>query len=193
MITPITELEAVNMMLASIGEAPINTLDVAGLVSARTAYTLLKRTSLEVQQEGWHFNTELQMKLPLNSGGEAHLPSNTLRVDVSGPDEWRKVVQRGTRLYDVEKHSYKFDRDLTVDLVVGLGFDELPQAARHYITVKAGRRFTNGLVQNDLMFRFADIDERQARADIIQHDAETGDFNVFFDRDIAHYTVARRF
>ena len=48
MTTPTTELEAVNIMLSTIGEAPVNNLD-SGLVDAETAETILKNVSRDVQ------------------------------------------------------------------------------------------------------------------------------------------------
>ena len=45
-----TELEAVNIMLSSIGEAPVNSLS-SGLVDAELAQTTLHNVSREVQAQ----------------------------------------------------------------------------------------------------------------------------------------------
>ena len=52
-----TQLQAVNSMLSTIGEAPVNSLD-SGLVDAETAETVLNEVSRDVQSFGWNFNTE---------------------------------------------------------------------------------------------------------------------------------------
>ena len=54
-MTPNTKLEAVNIMLSAIGEAPVNRLS-SGLVEAETAETILNQINRSVQAEGWHFN-----------------------------------------------------------------------------------------------------------------------------------------
>ena len=55
--TSMTELEAVNVLLTTIGEQPINsfwnqTTDVT------IARQVLNEVNREVQSQGWHFNTE---------------------------------------------------------------------------------------------------------------------------------------
>jgi hypothetical protein len=58
-----TELEAVNAMLASIGEAPIDSLDGATQSDVQTAINILRDTTREVQTEGWRFNTEFGFEI----------------------------------------------------------------------------------------------------------------------------------
>lgn len=73
-----TELEAVNAMLASIGEAPIDDLDVAATTMAdvRIAVSILRATARDVQTEGWRFNSEFGLQVE-NSGSYT-------RVDTDG-------------------------------------------------------------------------------------------------------------
>ena len=58
-----TELESINIMLAAIGEAPINSLTGTLPVDARLAQSTLTEVSKEVQSEGWSFNTEIDVTL----------------------------------------------------------------------------------------------------------------------------------
>ena len=51
------ELPAVNEILASVGQAPVTTLDQTN-PDVAIAYDTLINTSREVQSEGWLFNTE---------------------------------------------------------------------------------------------------------------------------------------
>ena len=60
-----TELEAINIMLAAIGEAPINKLTDTLPVDARLAQSTLTEVSKEVQSEGWSFNTERSAQNPM--------------------------------------------------------------------------------------------------------------------------------
>ena len=79
-MTATTELEAVNVMLAAIGEAPINSLTGTLPVDARIAQTTLNETNKDVQSEGWHFNTEIDVVLTRDASNADH---NILRGDPS--------------------------------------------------------------------------------------------------------------
>ena len=62
-LSPMTELEAVNAMLLSIGQAPVNTLEVAGIKDVSFARLMLHNTNRQVQSRGWWFNRELGYEL----------------------------------------------------------------------------------------------------------------------------------
>ncbi len=57
-LTPTTELEAVNAMLAAIGEAPISALEGATQADVQIALALLRMTTREVQSWGWRWNLD---------------------------------------------------------------------------------------------------------------------------------------
>jgi hypothetical protein len=176
--TPLTELEAVNVLLSCIGEAPVNVLDDTGLVDVATARATLGEVSRLVQNRGWNFNCEQKYPLTRNVDGELHLPANTAKVKPSADFSDLKLTQRGTRLYDRENHTFVFTKDITVDLTVLLPFDELPQAARHYITLRAARVFQGRVQGAETNYRFTEDDEAQALVDFSDAESDTGDYNV---------------
>ena len=51
------ELQAVNQILASVGQAPVTTLEQTN-PDVAIAYDTLQQVSREVQAEGWTFNKE---------------------------------------------------------------------------------------------------------------------------------------
>ena len=55
---PITELDSVNILLAAVGEAAVSSLETATTVDVTQAKNLISNINREVQQKGWHFNTE---------------------------------------------------------------------------------------------------------------------------------------
>lgn len=187
LLTPATELEAVNGMLSVIGESPVNTLEDSGHVDAITALRILRTTSREVQSQVWHWNTEKGYRLtPTVPEGHLSLPANTLRVDTVGASKTLDVVQRGTRLWDRRRHTYQFDHAVTVDLTLALAYEELPEAARHYIAIRAGRIFQERVLGSDTLSSFAERDELQARRVLEEAEAETSDFNL-----LGSWAVAR--
>lgn len=188
LLAPTTELEAINAMLATIGEAPVNSVEDNGVVDAVTARQLLRSTSRECQSYGWHWNTEKALKLPLTfPDGFCMLPMTCLRVDTVNGSASTDVVQRGNRLYDRREHSYSFKTPLTVDMVVLLAFEELPEAARMYISAKAGRMFQERFVGSDTLSQFNRRDEMMALANLQNAEAETADANILTD----NYSVFR--
>ena len=60
-----TELSAVNSILGSIGQAPVTDLDLTGNPNPEISfiYNILTEVNKDVQNEGWHFNTEYHIKL----------------------------------------------------------------------------------------------------------------------------------
>jgi len=111
-----TKLDAINTMLSTIGEAPINTLEDIGSVDAVMAEQILDSTSREVQGRGWHWNTEKEYLISLDSNGYLWLPPTVLRADDSDGRLGKDVVVRGQRLYDRVNHTYVFDKDMKVEL-----------------------------------------------------------------------------
>ena len=77
-----TELECINIMLAAIGEAPINSLVGTLPVDARIAQSTLTEVNKSVQSEGWSFNTETDVTLTRDGSNHVNLPADVLRVNV---------------------------------------------------------------------------------------------------------------
>ena len=76
-----TELEAINIMLAAIGEAPINSLTGTLPSDVRIAQDTLTEVNKEVQSEGWSFNTEIDVTLTRDGSSQVSLSTDILRVD----------------------------------------------------------------------------------------------------------------
>lgn len=187
---PMTELESVNLMLTTIGETPVSTLAVTGDLNVSVARQMLYDVSREVQTEGWYFNTEKNYPLARDVDNYITVPSNTLSVDLAKELGYLDVVMRGTRLYDKEKHTYVFDRDLKVDLVLFLEWDMLPQSARQYITIVAARRFQRRLLGDDFTDTVTREEEIRARAQLDDADAWERDYNMMDSFDV--YETLRR-
>jgi len=179
-----TKLQAVNMMLTTIGEQPIENLnDKAGLQDASIAEEILNNTSRQVQSKGWVFNLEYDKIIALNGNSEAELGDNILRVDTSSKvrSSTTDLVERDGKLYDRIKKTYKFDAAVTVDIVKYISFDALPEIARRYISVKAARIFHDRVVGSGELHRFFQEDELSAWSDLLEYQSEVGDFTIFDD------------
>ncbi|WP_197729914.1 hypothetical protein [Rhizobium ruizarguesonis] len=181
-LTPTTELEAINLMLSVIGESPVNTVEDTGLVDAVVARQILIQSSRDVQLVGWHWNTEIDYPVAASfPEGELTLPPNTLKVDTAGADASLDLVQRGNRLYDRKNHTFNVGRTVYVEIVLLLPFDQLPEAARSYIVMRAARQFQERMVGSETIWQFNSRDELRAWANLMSSEAETQDLNVFND------------
>lgn len=189
--TPTTVLEAVNLMLSTIGEAPVNTVENSGVLDAVTARQQLSIINREVQTRSWHWNSEENVTItPSHPEGFIILPSNTLRVDTTGRSAGIDVVQRGNRLYDRRNHTYVFGSPVTVDMTVLLPFEELPEAARVYISIRAARKFQESVLGSSDISQFTLRDEIMAKATLEEAEADTADYNIL--NNISVLEVMRR-
>ena len=178
MLSPTTELEAINTMLSTIGESPVNTVEDTGNVDVVIARQILQTVSREVQARGWHFNTEINYTITPDSDGYLVLPKTVLKVDTVYPDSSKDVVVRGSRLYDREKHTYVFTDAVKVDMTILLTFDELPEVARNYVTIRASRIFQERVVGSDTLHAFNSQDEARAMVSLMEYEADTADLNI---------------
>lgn len=179
-----SEIEAVNALLATIGEAPINSLEGQLTTDASMALSTVHEVSREVQTEGWSFNTEEKYPLVPDQEGFIYLPSNCMSIIFPRPTlEEKNIVQRGMRLYDKEEHSYKFKRTLYADVIMLLPFEELPEAARRYITIRAARVFQQRVVGSDTLHKFNQWDELHARSILLDTESQVSNANILTGRD----------
>ena len=123
----LTKLQAVNIILDSIGETPISSL-TSGLPDGESAEAKLDEVKLEVLSKGWHYNTE-DIKLKRNYQNEILLPVTYMRVDTIDSDRDTNVSVRVNlskrKLYDLTKKVFTFDKDLLCRVTVNFEFEDL--------------------------------------------------------------------
>lgn len=183
-MTPNTKLEAVNIMLSAIGEAPVNRLS-SGLVEAETAETILNQINRSVQAEGWHFNREKNVQVDPTYAGEIILAKNTIRADAM-PEHNSEfdLTQRGGKMYDLTNHTFNIGKSIKLDIVYELDFVDLPAVARRYIAVKAARILQDQIVGAGDLHSFGQNDEMEALIQLKDFENETADFNIANNYDV---------
>lgn len=151
------ELDAVNTMLTSVGEAPVSSLSLSGQYPLDQAKSILSEVSRAVQSSGWAFNTEEGFTATRDGSNQITLPASTISF-VPEDSEDIDPVLRGLRLYDRKAHSYTFTKDVTGTLISVLGWDELPQVARQYITIAAAKTMQGRTSVPDSTYRYTQED-----------------------------------
>ena len=194
--TRTTELEAVNTILSTIGEAPLSTLTGSLPVDGTMAKSVLNEINREVQSMGWHFNTQPKVTLSKDAGNNTiPLATNVLRVELN-PYKHSKtdydIVQRDNILFNLVTNSSTFTEDLEeVKVVYLLDFSEIPEQAKRYITSRSARVFHDRTLGANTLHKFSLEDEEKALIVLRQAEASTGDYSVF-DSPEQIYTVSRK-
>jgi hypothetical protein len=172
-------LEAVNRVLQMMGEAPVNSLNGQyGL--ALQAQDSLNDVSRRLQSEGWSFNTDREKLLQRDaSTNQIAVGPNISRVVI---DPYRypalDIVQRGGRLYDRFNNTYVFDEDLYVDLTIILEWEELPEHARQYITIKSGRQLQEAILGSVDLTKINLTAEMEAKALFLDEETVVNDHSM---------------
>ena len=179
-----SKLDAINSMLIGVGEAPVNTLN-SGLQEAEIAAITLDTISREVQSAGWSFNTDIRYTLSTNSLGHIPVPSNCLQIDTTSlrRDYDTDIVLRNQKLYDRTKNTFVFTDEVVVDMVQLFEFEEIPEVARRYITLRAGRKFQENILGSETMTSLQYKDEQQALFALREAESQVADFNIFDNYD----------
>ena len=175
----LTELNAVNSVLAAIGQSPVTTLDFENPETS-FVYNLIQECSRDIQDEGWVFNRESVYPLTPNAEGFIMIPSNVLRMDVSHNDVYRNsdVIKRDGKLYDKLNHTFIFlQKTIYFDMVWLFPLTDLPSVFQRYITNTAARRAAIQMVDNPQLAQLLQTQEGQSRAACMEYEANQGDYN----------------
>lgn len=139
-----TPLDAVNAMLATIAQEPVTALEPSQSAYADKALVALQNADLLIQSKGMEANREYNWPLSMDADFKVPVPANTLRIDASYcSQEKRRLTQRGGFMYDRERRTFDFSGqgEVTVDAILRLTWEDLPQTARTLIWAMAAQRF----------------------------------------------------
>lgn len=197
LLIPSTELEAVNRMLASIGQSPVNTLEVSGIPDVTRARRFLREVLLDVQTHGWSWNRDINYELQPDPDGNIVIPASALEVDPS--DKTANYVVRWNSnigqlaLYDPGEQTFVFEDPVEVDITWAFEFNELPQAARTYVAIAASRKFQAQTVSSATLDGYNQNDEDAAWRRLDRMERRVRDTNSFRVNREASRMLRRRF
>ena len=90
---------------------------------------------------------------------------------------------RGGKLYDRIKHSYTFTEKQELDVQWLFEFEDLPEAFKNYITIRAANVFAGRSVGSQEAVSFGQREEVVARATLLEYDTQQGNYTIFADSD----------
>jgi len=179
MATPSTRLEAVNIMLSAIAQTPVPSLGSGVNALADMAETILDEAERDVLSQSWYFNTEYKVSFPIDSDSFIQLGDNIFHADSEDPTV--HYTKRGQRLYNLTDHTYEFTGAVELTVVYGLGWEEMPETARSYVTAKAGRMIAERYDRDTSIIRSESRNEAEALLRLTKEDAEMADANPLVD------------
>jgi hypothetical protein len=180
----------VNSILGAIGQSPVTSL-VFNNPEISYIYNILRDSNVDVQNEGWSFNTEDHLQQTPDDDGYITIANNVLRLDVTDgwKDRYTDVVKRNGRLYDKVQHTDVFTNDLYLDFVYLYAFEDIPSVFQRYIIYKASGRAATQLVANADLVKLLATQESLARASCIEYECNQGNNTIFGFPDNTNYAT----
>lgn len=184
-LTKTTKLQAVNTILSTVGEPPVNSLS-AQRADSLIAQTVLDEITREVLSYGWQFNTDEKVVMtPETSSGYIYVSDSVVRVDMDPAySQNYDIALRGNRLYNRVTNSYAFVEPITVLQVHLMDFDDMPEPAKRYVTIRAARVFQDRMVGSPTLHAFTAQDEVMALAKMTEYENDVGDYSIFHSTDM---------
>lgn len=173
-----TKLEAINVMLQAIGEAPVADIEDTGNADVVSALDVLSEIRVSVLTRGWYENTIEESTLSLTVDNKIPTPSNVLRLVPIDNSSDVKATIRGDFLFDVENNTNIFDAALKVKLIQDLPWEDLPEHLQHFIKVRAARTLVQRDLGDGVETRFTAQDEARAEAEARKIDTRQKKLNT---------------
>ena len=178
------ELPAVNEILASVGQAPVTTLDQTN-PDVAIAYDTLLNVSREVQSEGWSFNTEEYVKFTPDSNDEIVIANNILQIDLHDEvDNEYEAVRRNGKLYEKFNHTFewpstKWSNGVRCNVVYFYDWVDLPRPIQDYIVARTASIVSSRIVGDGQQYQFLQQKEQYNRAMALEYECNQGDYTIF--------------
>ena len=171
-------LASVNVMLQMINELPVsNDVELAEILEAQVASSVLIETKKEVLSDGWDFNQDKDYEFPQDSNGFIAVPANVL--DISSTDG--NIIMRNWNLYSKKDQTAIFDKPQKMDVIWDLDFNTLSHPIRHYITIRAALKFQARTIMDTNVYGYSQKDEENAYIVARRSEGFTGRYNMLTD------------
>tara|TARA_R100001443_G_scaffold37246_2_gene51004 strand:+ start:1451 stop:2095 length:645 start_codon:yes stop_codon:yes gene_type:complete len=180
-----SELNAVNQMLQSIGQAPVTTLEQSN-PDVAIAYDTLMQVSRDVQAEGWTFNKEYHYSMALNSDGTVDVPEGMLQCMLS-PDKAENANKRAVlrsrdsvsptgsvvrKLYDIISHTFIWTDKPCCDIVWFHDYVNIPVTVQSYIIARASTMFAQRTTGDQVQVSMLQQQEAQVKAYALEYETQ---------------------
>ena len=173
-----SKLTAVNEMLAAIGAQTVNSLTERVIPEVTIAIQTLDQINKRVQEQGWHWNTDLDYEVSPDSNGKLPWGFDWIRFDTKPGQYDLDLVRRGSFLWNRRKSTYVISKTVKGTLVRFLTWDELPEPVRGYIIARATRKFYAEQIGDQVRLSELGRDEVLAKAAMMRAVTDQADHNI---------------
>ena len=175
MITATSKLDAINIILSSIGSDPVNTINEEIDVDVANACRMLDRASRDIQRKGWDFNTyTLTLSPDQYTGKVPWIPTIISYRSTDGTP----YVKRGENFYDIENQTFQFKQPIHLTAIMMVDFEDLPDAFKNYIAARAAMNFQTRYMGDTANSQDLALSVQEAYQDIVTYDMNMGDYNM---------------
>lgn len=192
---PSTKLDAVNLMLMSIGQTPLNTLDTTGIRDAALAELTLDMQTRQVLSRGWSFNTDIDFEVAPDVSNNVLVPSDALQM-IPMLNTYNYVVRdnSGTRMmYDRDENTFTITDTIEYRIVRAFQFVECPETMRGYLMTRSARIFQTQIVGSQVLREYTKEDELDAFAALKRHERRNKKMNIFRTGTDSNQIIQRNF
>lgn len=177
-------------MLMTVGEITVTAIDSQSY-EVDKADEILSEVVRELCQESHFYNTEYDVTLSADGNSQYAISSNI--VSFIPNSAGLNVTIRNGYLYNLDTGSDEFsEATITGKKNYLLDFDELPETAKRYATIRASRIFADRFVGSQGIRAFSLQDELEAKALFMQGESYAGRTNMIADSYSTIRTVLRR-
>jgi hypothetical protein len=147
------------------------------------ALNTLREVSREVQAEGWSFNKEYDYPITPDSNNEVKISNDILQMDLNQSytqNMNRDSINRGGKLYDRTKHSYKWtDETLYVDITWEMSWGSIPEPVQAFIVARAASIVSSRIIGDPNQYQMLQQKEAFARSMALEYECNQGDYTFF--------------
>ena len=153
------------------------------------AENILDETIAEMCQDSYVFNTEVDVTLSPDVSNNINVPATYIQIRDTTQEY---VIRDSGLLYSMQAKSNEFTADITVEVVYLLEFEDLPEAAKRYCTIRAARIYADRMVGSKDIRAFTERDEIEAKAKLFNYEAGVDRLNMLTDSAAVSYIHNRR-
>ena len=175
MLTATSKLDAINIVLSSIGADPVNTIDEEIDVDVANAVRMLERTSRDIQRKGWDYNTYALTLSPLAFTNRIPWIPTIISFQAADGGSYAK---RGDYFFAMTRQTPEFTADIQISAIMAVDFDDLPDCFRNYIAAKTALDFQAHYMGDSTIAGDLSLAVQEAYQDIVSYDMNMGDYNM---------------
>lgn len=132
----LSKLEAVNTILEAYGQDTVSALGSTSYASKAEGHLIRALNPLYLKYK-MNFSTTPEEVWTPNEDGEIWVSPDVVKMVPDGSYYGRDYIEQDGRIYNREDNTYVFDGEVTFSTTRFKGWEDLPLAARWYVTMAA--------------------------------------------------------